>query len=290
MSEPKTVYGVPVHGSFESIQAVLADWFACHGNHAHHPVLAGFVALCLMKHKRRVGEKRTASVFLIPENIEAFAMIVLSPCWWCARPVSGGIDRADDRDGYTFHNSMPCCKECNIARGRKTPGHFLGVARDITMSPYRPEGYVPHHTFRRSTVPYFGSSVASRHEDKDNDPETCITREHWDLLRSQPCSYCRCPNPNAVDRDDNTLGYTIDNTVPCCQVCNFTKHSSSREDFKERMRRVAEAFSHVPKFKYTGDTYVGNALWKMRPDGDHAYLKLSNCPSGLTPSLRPPLD
>lgn len=48
---------------------------------------------------------------------------------------------------------------------------------------------------------------------------------------------------NGIDRVDNTKGYTLDNCVPCCKLCNFMKHSQAREDFIARCIRIAETFS-----------------------------------------------
>lgn len=38
---------------------------------------------------------------------------------------------------------------------------------------------------------------------------------------------------NGIDRVDNTKGYTIQNTVPCCMVCNRAKNSMSYREFIE---------------------------------------------------------
>lgn len=36
---------------------------------------------------------------------------------------------------------------------------------------------------------------------------------------------------NGVDRKDNTKGYTLDNSVPCCNICNRAKGNLSLENF-----------------------------------------------------------
>lgn len=38
---------------------------------------------------------------------------------------------------------------------------------------------------------------------------------------------------NGLDRKDNSLGYTIDNCVPCCTVCNRGKNSMGYNDWIE---------------------------------------------------------
>lgn len=36
---------------------------------------------------------------------------------------------------------------------------------------------------------------------------------------------------NGIDRIDNSIGYTVENVVPCCKNCNKAKHTMSAEDF-----------------------------------------------------------
>ena len=85
----------------------------------------------------------------------------------------------------------------------------------------------------------------------------------WDLSKKQvlelitkQCSYCGLvgtnttkvrvykqgkPIPNVfktfqnngIDRIDNSLGYSLRNSVPCCKHCNFAKHERTYEEFKE---------------------------------------------------------
>ena len=44
-----------------------------------------------------------------------------------------------------------------------------------------------------------------------------ITKEEFYALTKQPCKYCGdLQDYNGIDRVDSTLGYYIDNCVPCC--------------------------------------------------------------------------
>jgi hypothetical protein len=63
---------------------------------------------------------------------------------------------------------------------------------------------------------------------RQNQTEITITLEQYEELRKQPCHYCGHalpPTGYCLDRKDAVVGYTPENTVPCCTVCNFTKHS-----------------------------------------------------------------
>jgi len=70
-------------------------------------------------------------------------------------------------------------------------------------------------------------------------------KKYFYKLTHQNCYYCNSsPSSirivkntngpykyNGIDRFDNNKGYTIDNIVPCCKICNIAKNSLSVEEF-----------------------------------------------------------
>lgn len=81
-----------------------------------------------------------------------------------------------------------------------------------------------------------------------------ITFEQFLNLTAQPCTYCgNQPETsawngrangsfvyNGLDRVDNDRGYTIDNVVACCGLCNLMKRGLSVSDFIKQCRRIAD--------------------------------------------------
>jgi len=73
-------------------------------------------------------------------------------------------------------------------------------------------------------------------------------------LFQQDCYYCgRKPQQqsrqkgcngvfvyNGLDRLDNGLGYTLENVVPCCKLCNLAKRTSTVGEFKAWIKQVYE--------------------------------------------------
>lgn len=43
---------------------------------------------------------------------------------------------------------------------------------------------------------------------------------------------------NGIDRLDSGMGYTIENCVPCCSVCNYLKSSTPHDTFLERVAKI----------------------------------------------------
>jgi hypothetical protein len=56
--------------------------------------------------------------------------------------------------------------------------------------------------------------------------EWSISRETLEILQKSSCFYCGGKVSlvaTGLDRVDNTKGYTMQNVVPCCKVCNMVK-------------------------------------------------------------------
>ena len=71
----------------------------------------------------------------------------------------------------------------------------------------------------------------------------------WDCMTNSPSLKKDSPNVNpkdyeiyftGIDRFDSKLGYTIENSVPCCKNCNRAKSDLSFNDFKEHINKVYE--------------------------------------------------
>lgn len=79
-----------------------------------------------------------------------------------------------------------------------------------------------------------------------------LSKETFSELTKGRCFYCgelpnavRRPNApggsyvyNGIDRKDNSKGYTIDNCVSCCKICNFSKHKLNSDDFLHHITKI----------------------------------------------------
>jgi hypothetical protein len=82
-----------------------------------------------------------------------------------------------------------------------------------------------------------------------------LSLSHFRGLIKMPCHYCGTENScttkkhketythNGVDRLDNIIGYTVDNCVPCCKICNMAKFNLSLADFEDWMQRLFKAMN-----------------------------------------------
>lgn len=80
-----------------------------------------------------------------------------------------------------------------------------------------------------------------------------LDQEQFDALIAEDCHYCgaapvlrpRTANTggpllcNGIDRMDPSVGYELDNCVPCCRHCNYAKRDLTAVDFIEHAKRIA---------------------------------------------------
>jgi hypothetical protein len=85
-----------------------------------------------------------------------------------------------------------------------------------------------------------------------------LSKEDFKILTSGNCEYCndiprkRIKNGrktslhisfytyNGIDRVDNARGYSVDNCVPCCSMCNKMKRANSVESFLGQVNKIAK--------------------------------------------------
>lgn len=89
---------------------------------------------------------------------------------------------------------------------------------------------------------------------KSRNLEVSIDEETFFLIASKPCTYCgespveKIPPKkwqstvflNGIDRIDNTLGYTKENSCSCCEQCNWAKKDLSLEKWNLWIDKLIE--------------------------------------------------
>lgn len=88
-----------------------------------------------------------------------------------------------------------------------------------------------------------------------------LPKDYFLKLIESPCHYCGAENSmstetklklqendiyyyNGVDRVDNTIGYTVENCVPCCKICNNSKNTLSLKDWKAWIYKIYHKLSN----------------------------------------------
>jgi hypothetical protein len=144
-----------------------------------------------------------------------------------------------------------CGTEIRVPSSRIT----LGIIKSCGCSRYRPLGDTELHRVYSSYRTDARKSLKKVFK---------ITFEEFKAIIAQNCTYCNSPPSreikirgnktyglvqdflscfiNGVDRIDSSKGYTSDNIVPCCTLCNMIKWKMTKEEF---LCQVTKIYKHA---------------------------------------------
>lgn len=143
-------------------------------------------------------------------------------CWFCkcecGRTTTTTISRL--RSGLT--------KSCGCLKGRPVlPGQKAG--KNAMISDYKREANLRGIHFKLSNQAFFQLVKLPCHYCGSLPARRYGTEDKGNLFEA-----------NGLDRVDSSLGYSPDNVVPCCKMCNLGKNSYSKEQFLQWVQRVYE--------------------------------------------------
>lgn len=170
------------------------------------------------------------------------------------------VNRApNNKHGHTFYNCLCDCGEkriCSAADLKRGHRQSCGCLRkEVCGLTHRlPEGEAAFNNLYS----------AYRRGAKDRGFIFNLTPESFKTIVAGKCHYCgagpslkiyndktvlaKGVNGNfiytGVDRKDNNAGYTVENSVPCCKICNFAKGTMSYDEFLTYIQRLV-AFNKV---------------------------------------------
>ena len=111
-----------------------------------------------------------------------------------------------------------------------------------------------HNRLPEGIAAFNGLIYSMKRNAKRHGHEWQLTKDQIRHLTKRPCYYCGAePSQvfggkkfngnytyNGLDRAVNTIGYTIDNVVPCCFTCNRAKSVMTLKEFELWAKRLYE--------------------------------------------------
>jgi hypothetical protein len=177
-------------------------------------------------------------------NYDEFCSIIKSNCYYCGilqNKGINGIDRIDSKQGYLNNNCVSCCKMCNYLKRVLDKDIFIKKIEHILSYQKIINGnYYPHYFVDHNNVFY----KSYKNNANDKSLEFVISEEEFYEITKSNCYICGKTNSdkhkNGIDRFDNKLGYTIENSKSCCGDCNIMKRIYSFEELLEKFALIYE--------------------------------------------------
>jgi hypothetical protein len=138
--------------------------------------------------------------------------------------------------------------QCDCGKIKNVSGTALRTGKVVSCGCYGREKLVERSIKKDSAFKDLFRNYKSRATTLKK--EFNFTEDSFREITSLPCVYCgelplQCVKTkgsqyvyNGIDRVDNTLGYTLDNCVPCCKTCNLAKRSMSVQEFIDWLLRA----------------------------------------------------
>ena len=184
-----------------------------------------------------------------------FESLIIQPCFYCQYIAIGevnGIDRMDNQKGYIEGNVVTCCEICNFAKGSQHPLEFMDKLYAIhqyttTHTPIsidKIEQWKTTYCSRRN--PAYLTYVQSA---QSRNITFSITTDQFYAITQQPCYLCGIEttdtNHNGIDREQNEIGYHLNNCKPCCGHCNLMKKDMQLSAILNIAEKVARRYTEI---------------------------------------------
>ena len=119
--------------------------------------------------------------------------------------------------------------------------HFGGAIRciDCNLIKRRATAKANKEKYQYHKQPKYRYNAYKRGAEKRG-YEFLLTVDEFTELWNKPCHYCNVSIEGiGIDRKDNSLGYTLDNTVTCCTQCNWMKNTIGYKEFIDKCIMIA---------------------------------------------------
>jgi len=126
-----------------------------------------------------------------------------------------------------------CCLNA-LKRGQQSCGHIndfeKGEAQlNSLLYRYKIKAYKRNYTFALTKEQFHDLVIQNCIYSGTQPREIQYDKKHNGAFRG-----------NGLDRRDNSLGYSVDNAVPCCTICNSLKHTLSVGDWEAKLQRICK--------------------------------------------------
>lgn len=164
-------------------------------------------------------------------------------CFYCDDKTTefrrNALDRLDNSKGYTRDNSVSCCGLCNMMKGCLDALTFVERCSQISFV----NGGSGFECEYWTNIKECSYSKYKRKSEKEWNRIFELTKEEYEKLRRDDCSYCMRQSTNThsngIDRINSDIGYISTNCISCCYDCNISKKNISCDMFVNQAIKIA---------------------------------------------------
>jgi hypothetical protein len=150
---------------------------------------------------------------------------------------------------------VPCCADCNWAKGCLCPRSFVQHAMAVVHHRFPAPGASPPDRLPPSKPSSFKAYEDSARVRKYRFE---LSEAEFRAVSARECAFCGQPGPNGVDRIDNQSVYSVGTVQPCCTLCNSMKAARADSAFLDQCAAIvrvdaarradpnARRFEHIP--------------------------------------------
>ena len=120
-----------------------------------------------------------------------------------------------------------------------------------------PEKVAEINKKRLENIKYCFTEYKNKTKRYDYDFE--LSLEQFEELVKQPCKYCNCIQDkgfNGIDRVDSMGGYTLNNVVSCCFICNRMKGALDNITFIKRIEHILSQNSYITPKTFHPELFI----------------------------------
>lgn len=125
------------------------------------------------------------------------------------------------------------CKNCYNKQKKDWYAKNTTRIKKLRTMKYAKEKGTPQRTF-----------LTCKHNSRKRKHPFNVTVEFFKKFIDKPCFYCGALPPKGrllgIDRKINSIGYADGNCVPCCYPCNHLKIWNDKDEFLERVFKIAD--------------------------------------------------
>lgn len=215
--------------------------------------------------KFNAGQKPNTRGALVMTDEEIETMLCAPECFYCGLAngtvdedgkgeLMLGLDRVVPDGDYAVDNVVPCCWQCNSAKGIHDQGEFYRALKQVVdftdhgIAATVPVNHYLHHQHKQDGKFAVGTKFAYfQGNAKNRGLVNELNLVRYEAMRHGRCVFCGIAGthgrPLGVDRMDSSVGYTVGNSNPCCSACNMLKMTSTRDEFLGMARAVTERWN-----------------------------------------------